>query len=74
MGEQGAESIHSLLMKYERTYQGIPNELDRLEYIVREQVLSTAPSLLGLRPPVKKRKLDDSDESDDSPDNEDGED
>ena len=56
MGEQGAESIHALMMKLERNFQSIPNELDRLKYIVKEQALATAPSLLTLRPPIKKRK------------------
>ena len=56
MGEQGAESIHAHLMRLERTYQGIPNELDRLKYIFKEQALESAPSLTCLRPPLKKRK------------------
>ncbi len=37
MGEQGAESIHAHLIRLERTYQGIPNEVDRLLYIFKEQ-------------------------------------
>ena len=48
MGEQGAESIHAHLD------QGIANEVDRLEYIVKEHMLESAPSLT-LRPPTKKR-------------------
>ena len=31
MGEQGAESIHSHLKRLERTYAGMPNELQRLK-------------------------------------------
>ena len=56
MGEQGAESIHAHLMRLERTYQGIPNELDRLKYIFKEQALESAPSLTCLRPPPKKKE------------------
>ena len=57
MGEQGAESMHAHLMKLERVHQGIPNDLDRLKYIFKEQTLESAPSLTCLRPPLKKRKL-----------------
>lgn len=77
MGEQGAESIHARMMKLERDYRGIKDELDSLKYIVHEQALYTAPSLSALRPPVKKRKLDSSDSSssnDSSDEEEDGED
>lgn len=56
MGEQGAESIHAHMMRLERTHQNIPNDVDRLKYIVREQMLEAAPSLMSLRPPAKKRK------------------
>lgn len=65
MGEQGAESIHALMMKLERNFQSIPNELDRLKYFVKEQALATAPSLLTLRPPIKKRKVGESSDEDD---------
>ncbi len=56
MGEQGAESIHAHLMRLERIYQGIPNEVDRLLYIFKEQALESDPSLTTLRPSPKKRK------------------
>ena len=65
MGEQGAESIHARMMKLERDFRGIKDELDSLKYIVSEQALYTAPSLADLRPPVKRRKKDD-DSSDDA--------
>ena len=55
MGEQGAESIHAHVMKLERTHQNIPNDLDRLKYIFKEQTLESAPALTSLRPPLKKR-------------------
>ncbi len=56
MGEQGAESIHAHMMKLERVYQSMPNELDRLKYIFQEQTLESAPSLTNLRPPPKKKR------------------
>ena len=56
MGEQGAESIHAHLMKLERNYQGIVNDVDRLKYVFKEHMLETAPSLVCLRPPPKKRR------------------
>ena len=65
MGEQGAESIHARMMKLERDYRGIKDELDSLKYIVHEQALYTAPSLSALWPPTKKRKLDSPSSSDD---------
>ena len=55
MGEQGAESIHAHLMKLERIYQGIANDVERLKYIFKEHMLESAPSLVSLRPPPKKR-------------------
>jgi len=55
MGEQGAESIHAHIMRLERTYQGVANEVDRLKYIVKEHMLESAPSLTDLRPSIKKR-------------------
>ena len=58
-GEQGAESIHAHLMMLERIHQGIPNAVDMLKYVFKQQVLETAPSFFALRPPLKKRlKLD----------------
>ena len=56
MGEQGAESIHAHMMRFERVYQGIPNDVDRLKYIFKEQMLESAPSLTSLRPKPKRRK------------------
>ena len=67
MGEQGAESIHAHMNKMEDTYSGIPNALDRLKYIVKEQALESAPSLTNLRPVPQKRqkRAADSDDEDD---------
>jgi len=60
MGEQGAESLHAHLMRLERTYQGVANEVDRLKCIFKEHMLQSAPSLVTLRPPPAKRKKTDS--------------
>ncbi len=66
MGEQGAESIHAHLMRLERTYQGILNEVDRLLYIFQEQALESDPSLTNLRPSPKKRKEESQTDSDEN--------
>ena len=55
MGEQGVESIHAHLMRLEKMYQGIANDVELLKYIVKEQMLESAPQLVTLRPPPKKR-------------------
>jgi hypothetical protein len=56
MGEQGAESIHSHVKKLETTHASIPNPLDRLRYIFKMYMIETNPSLLSLRPEIKRRK------------------
>ena len=70
MGEQGAESIHAHLMKLERIHQGIPNELDRLKYIVKEHMLESDPSLTCLRPQKRRRTQEHSSDNDSSSDTE----
>ncbi len=68
MGEQGAESIHAHIMKLERIHQGIPDDVERLRYIMQEHMLESDPSLTCLIPAPKKRekKTDDSSEDDSS--------
>ena len=56
MGEQGAESIHAHMNRLDQQFNGIPNSLDRLKYIVREHNLESSPSLNSLMPPPKKYK------------------
>lgn len=63
MGEQGAESLHAHLMRMDRNYQGVVNEVDRLKYIFKEHRLESAPSLVTLRPPPAKRRKKNSDDS-----------
>ena len=53
-GIMGAESIHAHLMRLERIHQGIPNSIERLKYIFKQQMLETSPSLVALRPPPTK--------------------
>ena len=60
MGEQGAESIHSHLKRLEATYSTIPNKVDRLKYIFNMYNLEVAPSLQTLRPPIKRKKTENS--------------
>ena len=55
MGEQGAESIHAHFNSLKRTYQAIPNGVDRLQYIMKEHFLHTAPANVTARPPPAKR-------------------
>ncbi len=62
MGEQGAESIHAHINHLERTYQSIPNELDRLKYIFQEQAFESDSSLTALRPKKRKKATEATDE------------
>ena len=55
LGEQGAESIHAHMNRFDSKFCGIVNLLDRLKYrVVREQNLEASPSLNMLQPPPKK--------------------
>ena len=57
MGEQGAEAIHAHMNSLDRTHRHIPDEVARLKYIFKEQLLESDPSLTALRPsPSRKRK------------------
>ena len=63
MDEQGAESIYAHFKTLERIHQGIPNDVDRLKFIMKEVQLESEPSLNSLRPLPKKRKKNDNDAS-----------
>lgn len=64
MGEQGAESIHSHMKGLEKNFRNIANEVERLKYLFKEQILEAAPSLTSLRPPpLKRRRKDESSSS-----------
>ena len=56
MGEQGAESIHTHLMRIEENYNSIANDLDRLKNVFKESCLQTAPALVTVRPPPKTKE------------------
>ena len=53
----GVIGIHNYFNSLGRTYHGIPNSIDRLKYMLREQYLHTAPANIAARPPVKKGKI-----------------
>ena len=57
MGEQGAESLHAYFNSLLRTYENIPNDTDRLNYMMVEHYRHVAPSNVACRPPVKRRKI-----------------
>ncbi len=54
MGEQGAESVHAHLKRLEQIHQGIPNDVDRLKFIMKEHQLESEPSLNSLKPIIAK--------------------
>ena len=62
MGEQGAESVHAHIMTLDKRFDGIRDDVDRLKYLFKGQMLESAPSLTQLRPVPKKRKLKDEEE------------
>ena len=56
MGEQGSESIHAYFNSLKRTYQTIPDRVDRLHHIMKEHYIHSAPANISAIPPLKKRK------------------
>ena len=56
MGEQGAESIPAYSNSLKRTYQTIPDRVDRLHHMMKEHSIHVAPVNVTAVPPVKKRK------------------
>ena len=54
MGEQGAESLHAQIHTLENRFCGVSNELQRLEYVVREHNIQSAPEIRDLQPPPRK--------------------
>ena len=56
MGEQGLESIHAYFNSLSRTYQNIPNKVERLKAMMREHLLHSEPGLVEAQPPTKRRK------------------
>ena len=58
MGEQGAESIHTYFNGLKRTYNSIPDRVDRLRHTMREHLLHVSPVNVASRPAIKKRKIE----------------
>lgn len=58
MGEQGAESLHAHIHTLEDRYRGVVNPLQRLLYVVKEQVLEASPRLNKLQPLPKRYKTE----------------
>ena len=57
IGEQGAESIHAQFNALKRTYQPIPNAVERLRCIIKEHFVRVAPTNANaLPPPAKSQK------------------
>ena len=59
LGEQGAESIHTIFNQLERTYGSMKNGVERLKSMVTEHMRQTCPLLILRQPPPAKRKKTD---------------
>ena len=57
MWEQGAESIHNSINQLEKHYTNMPNQVKRLEAIVRQHHLAVCPPLAVKKLPPKNIKL-----------------
>ena len=55
-GEQGGELIHATVAKLERRGMAVRNVDQHLKAIMESQLLQTAPELLSIEPPIKRRK------------------
>ena len=55
-GEQGAESLHSMIRRISMSYTSMPNRLERLKAVIKEHHLQVSPAMLAQQPSVKKRK------------------
>ena len=56
MGEQGAESIHAYFNTLTCTYHSIPDKVERLRQMMNEHFRHSAPSMVAVQPPKKKRR------------------
>jgi hypothetical protein len=57
MGEQGAESIHSLFNDLRTKYNSIPDRVKRLKCMMSTHLLHRAPQNTTARPQINGRKL-----------------
>lgn len=56
LGEQGIESIHAHFNSLGRTYRSIPEDVARLQHLMKEHLLHIAPQNIAATPEVKRRK------------------
>ena len=56
MGEQGSESIHAYFNSLGRTYQTIPDMVERIHHMMKEHYIHIASANIAALPQVKKRK------------------
>ena len=56
-GEQGGESIHKEVNKLRRTYSTVQRDTDRLQCIMKQQLLSCHPKPKTIQPKKVKRNL-----------------
>ena len=56
-GEQGVESAHNGINKMKHRYTNVKNNLNRLEYIMNQHLLSTNPKVQVIRPKKRTRNL-----------------
>ena len=56
LSEQGAESIHANFNSMMWTYNNIRNPVERMERVLKEHYLRTAPSNIAAIPAIQKRK------------------
>ena len=57
LGEQGAESIHTIFNQLRRTYANMPNRVAQLKSIVTEHHRQVCPDNRAQKvPPLKRRK------------------
>ena len=56
-GEQGIESIHNAVNKLRRTYSTVQRDTDRLECMMKQQLLSCHSKPKTIQPKKVKRNL-----------------
>ena len=59
LGEQGAESIHTIFNQLDRTYVNITNGVQRLKSMMTEHYRQICPeNVIGQPPPTKRKKIE----------------
>ena len=57
MGEQGFESVHHNFNEIQKSYQNMPNPVERMKRVMFEHFIRISPSNVRLEPAIKRRKL-----------------